>query len=241
MFPPLCIATGFATRCVHRAPVLMAAETTRPAVLAQLAAFGAAAGPAVDAVHNQALLQYDVLPIAIGAVGQEAKSSLLIPPLLAVAYALLGGLMPSALEKLLGEGRRPLAPMLTPFSRAAIAVGSTVAIIKASEVLAVSSLPAGMSLALLFAGCLTQWAFLDGAPASIALASVAAVGGPLAELPFTYLGCWHYTTPDYWPLAFIGLGEDSGAAWAGLAAITAPCGSSSHIQPHDPPTALHLC
>ena len=48
-------------------------------------------GPACDAIHNQSLLQYDVLPIGDGV----AKTSLLIPPLLALTYALLGGVFPA--------------------------------------------------------------------------------------------------------------------------------------------------
>ena len=57
----------------------------KPPALGKLAATGAVLGPACDAIHNQSLLQYDVLPIGDGI----AKTSLLIPPLLALTYALL--------------------------------------------------------------------------------------------------------------------------------------------------------
>ena len=43
----------------------------------------------------QVLLVYDVLPVQIAA----AKTSLLIPPLLALTYCLLGGIFPSLVEK----------------------------------------------------------------------------------------------------------------------------------------------
>jgi hypothetical protein len=45
------------------------------------------------------LLVYDVLPVQIAAFGGVAKTSLLIPPLLALTYCLLGGVFPSLVEK----------------------------------------------------------------------------------------------------------------------------------------------
>ena len=41
------------------------APANSPRVLWRLAGVGAVVGPAVDAVHNQALLAYDVLPISV--------------------------------------------------------------------------------------------------------------------------------------------------------------------------------
>ena len=41
------------------------APANSPSVLWRLAGVGAVVGPAVDAVHNQALLAYDVLPVAV--------------------------------------------------------------------------------------------------------------------------------------------------------------------------------
>ena len=46
-------------------------------------------------------------------------------------------------------------------------------------------------------------------------------GGPLAELPIMAAGAWHYVSPDYFPLA--ALGVDPAVGWSGLASITAPC------------------
>ena len=76
-------------------------------------------------------------------------------------------------------------------------------------------MPPPAALLLLFALCLAQWRTLDGTLSSVLLAAAAAVAGPLAELPIMYLGCWHYTAPDYFPLIT--------DAWAGLNVITAPC------------------
>ena len=189
--------------------------------IAGLAAFGATAGPLVDAVHNQVLLEYDVLPITIGLV--NAKTSLLIPPLLAITYALLGAVLPRAATALVGRERafEPPAASLPPGRKALLAVASTIGIIKLSEIL-FASVPAGGSVAILLACCLVQWAVIDAAWASLLLAGVVAIGGPLAELPFLGLGCWHYLQPDYFPLAAVApAGGDY--AWAALNVVTGPC------------------
>ena len=68
---------------------------------------------------------------------------------------------------------------------------------------------------------LTSRASVAGAWASLALALLAGVGGPLCELPIMELGAWHYIAPDYFPLRTI-LGDGSDA-WAGLAGVTGPC------------------
>ena len=119
-------------------------------------------------------------------------------------------------ERLVGNGRAlPLASAsLSLDKRALLAVCSTIAIIKLSEILTLSIslpllVPAGGSVAILLAICLVQWATLDATWASLLLASVVAIGGPLAELPFLYAQCWHYTAPDYFPLmAFDGGAND---------------------------------
>ena len=205
-----------------------------PRQVAGLAAFGATAGPLVDAVHNQALLTYKIMPVSIAPL--NAETSLLIPPLLGVAYVLLGSVLPAVSERLVGSGcltrnhaRHSESDNTSARGKtAAVAVLSTIAIIKASELLVLSSLPVGACLALLLAACCCQWIALDGSFASLALALTAAVGGPLAELPLMALGCWSYNAPDYFPLVPF-LGDDfgpfgaAGSTWAGLNLITAPC------------------
>lgn len=182
---------------------------------------GAVLGPAVDSIHNQALLSYDILPVSVdfGALG-AAKTSLVVPLLLAFAYWLLGSALPPLSAALLKqpEGRGvfnlPFLPGLSPPLRALLAVASTCLIIKLSV---------SLSLPMLAAIALLQWAALDGTASSLALAALAALGGPVAELPLMWAGAWHYTSPDYWPLAPLGLGPESGSAWAGLSSITGPC------------------
>jgi len=184
-----------------------------PRMVAGLSAFGATAGPLVDAVHNQALLEYDVLPIRIGVF--DAETSLLIPPLLALTYALLGSVLPAVAERVAGRGRVLDPPALSARSRAFGAVASTVVIIKLSEALALAVLPINAAVGALLACCLVQWAALDAAWSSLLLACVVGIGGPLAELPFLGLGCWHYLSPDYFPF---GVGDELGINY-----ITGPC------------------
>lgn len=151
----------------------------------------------------------------------SSRCSLLIPPLLALAYALLGGLLPPLAMAVVGGGSP--SSRGAPGPTAALAVSSTVAIIKLSELLQRAELPPAAALLLLALPCALQWRLLDGSRASLALALLAAVGGPLAELPLMKLGAWHYLTPDYWPLAAWSCGPGTGNEWAGLSAITGPC------------------
>lgn len=216
-------ADGLAPR-LHLSPPLSDPRVRAP-VLLPLAAVGASVGPAVDAVHNAALLQYDVLPLDVPLV--DAHTSYLIPPLLALTYAIIGGVLASAFDAALGRKLLVAPPSrlasLSARQRAGLAVGSAALIVKASELLTTApaeSTP-GLDVLLLGALCLVQWAALDGSRAALALALTVAAVGPLAELPFIAAGCWHYTHPDVFPLA-AQLGEGS---WAGLGLhhVTPPC------------------
>ena len=108
----------------------------KPPALGKLAATGAVLGPACDAIHNQSLLQYDVLPIGDGI----AKTSLLIPPLLALTYALLGGVFP-AIARRVAPGAAA-APLIDDQKlRTIAAVVATCSVIKLSAVLIAAERP----------------------------------------------------------------------------------------------------
>ena len=77
----------------------------------------------------------------------SSRCSLLIPPLLALAYALLGGLLPPLAMAVVGGGSP--SPRSAPGPTAALAVSSTVAIIKLSELLQRAELPPAAALLLL--------------------------------------------------------------------------------------------
>ncbi|KAK3237953.1 hypothetical protein CYMTET_52004 [Cymbomonas tetramitiformis] len=188
----------------------------------RLGALGTTLGPCVDAIHNQALLQYDAFPVSVEVFGYVAKSSLLIPPLLGIAYIVIGGVLPRFASRLVGTASISLLPALkdaAPATRALAAVTTTALIVKGSELLVVNALPLP-ALPILFSAALLQWIALDGAYSTLALALTLSVLGPISETPFLCLHCWHYISPDYWPLASVGLGPGSPA---GLAAITGPC------------------
>jgi hypothetical protein len=55
---------------------------------------GATLGPLIDSIHNSVLLKYDILPVEIMTSQFAVRSSLLIPPLLGLTYAVLGGIIP---------------------------------------------------------------------------------------------------------------------------------------------------
>ena len=74
-----------------------------PNTAAKLFATGLTVGPVVDSLHNQCLLQYDILAISLkwpDALAADKTydyffcSSWTVPPLLGVAYVILGGVLP---------------------------------------------------------------------------------------------------------------------------------------------------
>ena len=160
-------------------------------VASRLAATGFVVGPLVDGIHNQVLLSYDIFPVTVGAL----KTSVLVPPLLAVAYPVLG-----LLPKLLGGGEKSSKSPI-------FAVASTAAVVQLSALVAGD--PRGLLLVALAA--LVQWAVLDGTSTSFVVALAAGLLGPLCELPFLAAGAWHYIHPDYFVGDF------------GLNSVTGPC------------------
>ena len=197
----------------------------------RLGATGFVVGPLVDSLHNQCLLKYDVAPITLpsslsSSVDPLLASSWVVPPLLAFAYIVLGYILPRIIEFLPipkedrldeddfnenNEGRNTQQLR----NKALLAVSSTAAIIKLSEVLQthatfqlgaiVLNMDAGMKLQLMALADACQWVILDRTPAALIAATVTAFGGPLSELPFVSAGFWEYIpqAADYTPLAMI--------------------------------------
>ena len=96
--------------------------------------------------------------------------------------------------------------------RTVAAVVATCSVLKLSAVLIAAE--TSYAFFVLAAAALVQWATLDGTYASLLLGTVVAVAGPLAEIPFEELGCWHYYSPDYFPF-----GQDL----PGISSLTGPC------------------
>ncbi len=195
----------------------------------RLGATGFVIGPLVDSLHNQCLLKYDVAPISLplppSSLDHLLASSWVVPPLLAFAYIVLGYILPRIIELLpipkenssegeddVMEGRNNTNELR---NKALLAVSSTAAIIKLSEVLqthdsiqigaGVMNMDAGMKLQLMVLADTFQWVILDRTPVALIAATVTAFGGPLSELPFVSAGFWSYipAAADYTPLATI--------------------------------------
>ena len=156
----------------------------------------------------------------------DSMYQLALPPLLGVAYVVLGGILPRIMENIIvvpmqrvfnSQGNRndvrakPTSQQQLQ-ARAIIAVATTALIIKLSELLQAQSLPllpdgsnpdSEQSLAIMLFAALSQWLLLDGTPAALLAASITSIGGPLSELPFVAGGFWHYipSAADYLPLA----------------------------------------
>lgn len=100
-------------------------------------------------------------------------------------------------------------------TRAILAVTTTAMIIKLSEflethpgifdnyqVLHNQMEPASLSLLVMTLSAIFQWALLDRSIAALLVATAAAIGGPVTELPFVGHGIWTYTeqAANYFPL-----------------------------------------
>jgi hypothetical protein len=207
-----------------------------PTIAGKLFVTGFTVGPIVDSLHNQCLLKYDILPISIVWPQQIENilppplvvsiqqypylfcSSWTVPPLLGIAYVVLGGFLPRIFEALLvridpdsspdnkrkQEGNNVDAEKLK--NRALLAVITTAFIIKLSEYLEThpTAILGGEStgVGLLLVAALMQWAILDGTIVALLAATVTSIGGPLSELPFVAHGVWEYldSAADYLPL-----------------------------------------
>mmetsp|Transcript_788 Transcript_788/g.2241 ORF Transcript_788/g.2241 Transcript_788/m.2241 type:complete len:258 (-) Transcript_788:182-955(-) len=216
---------------------------------ARLFATGATVGPVVDSFHNQCLLTYGIAPISLAWPASDQAllpllssssggseyffcSSWTVPPLLGIAYVVLGGVLPRVFHALIGNDASDARPNLR--NRAILAVATTAMIIKLSEFLTVTdgALAQQPHLAIMLAAALAQWAALDGTLVALLVASITSIGGPLSELPFVANGFWQYldSAKDYLPLLQLDgdiailktvLGDDYRSL--GLSSITGPC------------------
>lgn len=220
---------------------------------AKLFLTGATVGPIVDSVHNQCLLKYNVAPISLPYEdGFLLCSSWTVPPLLGIAYVVLGGVLPRLFQILINattsspssanDSSPSLSSLPTLRNRAFLAVATTALIIKLSEFLEVHPTVtqelfsfttislADQHIVVLLLAAFAQWAWLDRSAAALLAASITSIGGPLSELPFVSHHVWEYleTAGDYLPLR----GIESGLLQAilgdnyqhlALSSITGPC------------------
>jgi hypothetical protein len=198
---------------------------------------GAIVGPLVDGLHNQCLLEYHKAPVTVAydSVPYLFCTSLWVPPLLGVAYVVLGGILPHLLTGIMPvtiNDRFKTTQYPSPVSterilvlrnKALWAVLTTALIIKLSEILETQSFFATNTNVILLLCCaVLQWVCLDGTLVAFVLALITSIGGPLSELPFVAADVWHYTSPDQFPLlSFHFLPDD--LRQLGLNRITGPC------------------
>lgn len=219
-------------------------SSRRPPILpprltaAKLFLAGSTIGPVVDSLHNQCLLTYDIAPITIsassafGVLPSPASSapplfcsSWVVPPLLGIAYVVLGYILPRVIELFttwisasrvvhlvsVDDGQKANTKELQ--EKAIWAVTSTAMIIKLSDILQTHEsinwwgntilLDSKLNLILMVASDAAQWTLLDRTPVALVTAVIVAFGGPLSELPFVAHGFWHYLSEsaDYLPLS----------------------------------------
>ncbi len=193
------------------------------AIAAKLFLVGSTVGPIVDSLHNQCLLTYDIAPITVMSPSAHPLfcSSWAVPPLLGVAYIVLGYMLPRIIERMTNLQSSSRNDVLNDRrihkkelkSRAILAVTSTALIIKLSQFLQTNDvislgghsivMDAKLSLFIMAASDALQWISLDRTPVALVAATVSALVGPLSELPFVASGFWHYIpqAADYLPLS----------------------------------------
>jgi len=178
--------------------------------------FGFVFGPIVDAIHNQSLLQYLMAPISLPLWADTyLKTSAVVPPLLGVAYVVLGSLFPSFIGRVIPDPSPRIFPS-DPAFRALAAFATLCLITRLSVVLLDASLSPPYAFAILSIAALSQWFLIDRRRSMLLLATVAAVGGPVAEIPMVAAGLWRYISPDiFLPVPGLGL--------VGLVSLTGPC------------------
>ena len=171
-------------------------------------------------------------------------SSWVVPPLLGIAYIVLGGILPGLFQQLIDKvGRQTTIKTILSVPklrlRALTAVATTALIVLLSEFLEThpyvtdNLLPLDRPeahLVVMFGAALIQWALLDGTSAAFLASALTSIAGPLAELPFVANNVWVYLdqASDYFPLLNIDsslcrflLGDNYQNL--ALSSITGPC------------------
>ena len=211
-------------------------RNTIPEGFGKLFITGATVGPLVDSLHNQCLLEYDRAPIHLFSSSNGnylLETSWFIPPLLGIAYVVLGGILPrlfqyfSPTTTTSTNSRVPDMEQLNEIglrNKALLAILSTAMIIKLSEYLQISTFGSeDLNLSLMSITALCQWLILDRTIPALLIGILTAIGGPLSELPFVANGFWHYipSAANYYPLDTILANNDT--LHLALSSITGPC------------------
>lgn len=168
---------------------------------------GAITGPLLDAIHSRVQIQiYDSLPIDITAFNLDFHSSVWVIPILGLFYVVLGNHKSD-----LAHNKRPLAGALHPLAdflvgderpapgwgTIALSFGVLALSIELSAWMYQSNWSYPSMHVTLSLIAFLNWTFFDRTAQGLILASICAIGAPIAELPFLlWLKWWHYTQPD---------------------------------------------
>ncbi|GLC33771.1 hypothetical protein PLESTB_000113700 [Pleodorina starrii] len=162
--------------------------------LGTLANSGALTGTLLDGIHSRMRLQvYDTAPIVLGGL----KTSLAVPPLLALFYVVLGSLHP------LMDNLNPSPETTAVRSRCndvgfvALAFGVLAALLQLSATLYDNGVPYWQIHLILGSAALLNWRLFDGTRQGILLALLCGLGAPAAELLLLQVvPLWHYPRAD---------------------------------------------
>ncbi|KXZ44974.1 hypothetical protein GPECTOR_60g752 [Gonium pectorale] len=164
------------------------------AFLGTLANSGATTGTLLDGIHSRVGLQvYDVAPLVLGGL----RTSLLVPPLLAAFYMVLGSLHP-IMDNLNPSPETDAArARCNDVGWVALSFGALAALLYTSATLYDKGVPYWQIHAVLGTAALVNWRVFDGTRQGIALALLCGLGAPAAELVLLQLAhLWHYPRAD---------------------------------------------
>lgn len=189
---------GSAPRVTPSAPLLQRAFQDPPAwtgFLGGLLATGAITGTLLDGIHSRTGLQvYDMFALELGPL----KTSLVVPPLLAAFYIVMGTLFAVA-DNLNADD--PTTQSVRERCRSsdyvAVSVVALAAALQLSAVMYSNDVPYNQMLAVLAAVSALMWRVFDGTSQGLALALFCAVAAPASELVILhFIPLWHYSRPD---------------------------------------------
>ncbi|KIY99025.1 hypothetical protein MNEG_8935 [Monoraphidium neglectum] len=174
-----------------------------PRVALRLALCGATVGTLLDGIHSAVALQvYDLGPLRLETPLGALDTSLLVPPLLATWYAVMGLLFMAADSWAANSGDAATAAAARAAAsggaaRVAAGYALLAANLELSAVLYSRGAGYGQILVALAVTWAASWWLLDRTKQGAALAVLCAMGAPAAELLLmSAFGTWHYSRPD---------------------------------------------
>ncbi|EFJ49272.1 luminal binding protein Bip2 [Volvox carteri f. nagariensis] len=165
-----------------------------PAFLGTLANSGAITGTLLDGIHSRMGLQvYDMAPVVLGGL----KTSLVVPPLLALFYVVLGTLHPVMDNLNPAPETASIRSSSSDVGFVALAFGALAGLLQLSAVLYDKGVPYWQIHSVLGFAALINWRVFDGTRQGIFLALLCGFGAPAVEvLLLQVVPLWHYPRAD---------------------------------------------